>query len=114
MGRTKINKNNSSHRNTTPIQHKRRRQGKNTPEGYVRNSKYKWFYSTGIDPKAHEIPNNERKEKGKGTRENYEHTRIISTYAPTAKSNNIDTPWETKKEYYDELQNCISKINRNT
>ena len=38
---------------------------------------------------------------------------IISTYAPTAKSNNTDTAWETEKEYYDQLQECINRISKN-
>ena len=125
--------------------------GKNTPEGYTKNSKYRWYFSTGIDPKMHDIVINERKEKGRSTKENYENTRehrgvailihkdywpyihevehlggrimrlslnfkkkleIIATYAPTAKSNDIDTPWEVKKEYYETLQECINKMNK--
>ena len=37
---------------------------KETPEGDIRKSEYKWYYSTGIDPKKHEEYEKAKKEKG--------------------------------------------------
>ena len=43
-----------------------------TPEGKEKNGEYRWYLSSGVDPKHHEARETEIKEKGKSSKETTE------------------------------------------